>query len=129
MTEKKPYVEIKVDRKGFADTVVKIDGREVYVSELKFDLNGPGLPRVQLTICDQASLSVACEADVTVVDATPYQKDCEPDLVASLRETLKIHKALIKEAYEELRLVRDSSERWEVHTPDEPLMDKLHTKT
>lgn len=70
MTEKKPYVEIKVDRKGFSNTIVKIDGREVYVSALKFDLDGSGLPRVQLTICDEASLSVACEADVTVVDAT-----------------------------------------------------------
>lgn len=67
---KEPYVDIKVDRMGFFGTVVKIDGREIHVAALKFDLNGPGLPKIQFTICDQASLSVACEADVTVVDAT-----------------------------------------------------------
>lgn len=71
MSEKKPYVEIKVDRLGFNDTIVKIDGKEIYVAALKFDLSGPGLPKIELTICDEASLRLACEADVTVVDSRP----------------------------------------------------------
>lgn len=75
MAKKKPYVEIKVGRMGFQDAVVKIDGREMYVSALRLDLDGPGLPKVQLTICDKASLDLACEADVTIVDATSQGDD------------------------------------------------------
>ena len=66
-----PYVEIAINKAGFRGTTVKINGQEVYVSALRIDLDGPGIPKVDLTFIDKADIKMACHAETTLrlVDA------------------------------------------------------------
>lgn len=59
------YVEIKIDKYGFAGTTVKVDGRELAVWGLSID--GPGRPKVTLIFKDQTDLDFACDADVKYI--------------------------------------------------------------